>query len=329
MRAEPRFPSVGAAAPHYESFYLKAASPEGGRGAWVRYTVHQRPGAEPTASLWLTYFDAAADAPRAGKATVGRGELSAPEEGFIAIGPATMGPGRAQGEIAAPTLTASWNLSFAEGAEPLRHLAYDRLYRARLPRTKFEAPYPATTFDGELVLDGERVPVAGWPGMVGHNWGTEHAESWVWIQASGLGGREGDYVDIAAGRVKLGPWTTPWVANGRIVLDGEPRRLGGLDRVYGTEVRAEPTGCEFTFPGKDVSIRGRVGARKKDFVAWRYADPKGPEHETLNCSIADLKLTVERPRHRAATIELAGAAGYEFGTRGLDHGIALQPYPDG
>ena len=328
MRTEPRFPNVGAGTAHYESFYLKAASPEGGRGAWIRYTVHQRPGAEPTASLWLTYFDATADAPRAGKATVDGGGLSAPDGSFIAIGRATMSPGRAQGEIAAPTLEASWDLSFAEGAAPLRHLAYDRLYRARLPRTKFEAPYPATTFEGELVLDGERVRIAGWPGMVGHNWGTEHAETWVWIQGSSLGGREGDYVDIAAGRVKLGPWTSPWVANGRIVLDGEPRRLGGLDRVYGTEVRAEPTGCEFTFPGKDVSIRGRVGARKKDFVAWRYADPKGPEHETLNCSIADLKLAVERPRHRAATIELVGGAAYEFGSRGLDHGIPLQPYPD-
>lgn len=329
MRTEPRFPHVDAGAPHYESFYLKVTSPEGGRGAWIRYTVHQHPGAEPSASLWLTYSDAAREAPQAGKVTVGVGELSAPEDAFIAIGPATIGPGRAQGEIAAETLKASWDLSFSEGAEPLRHLAYDRLYRAKLPRTKFESPYPATRFDGEITLDGDVIPIAGWPGMVGHNWGTEHAATWVWTQASGLGGREGDYVDVAVGRVKLGPWTTPWVANGRIVLDGEPRRLGGLDRVYGTQVHAEPTGCEFSFPGKDVSVRGRVGARKKDFVAWRYADPKGPERETLNCSIADLKLTVERPRHRAATIELAGAAAYEFGTRGLDHGIPLQPYPDG
>jgi hypothetical protein len=329
MRAEPRFPEIEAGAAHYESFYVKATSPEGGRGVWIRYTVHKRPGETPTASLWLTYFDAAADATRAGKATVDAAELSAPAGAFIAIGPAAIGPGRAQGEIAAETLRASWDLAFADGAEPLRHLPYGRLYRSRLPRSKFESPYPATTFDGEVMLDDERVPIAGWPGMVGHNWGTEHAETWVWIQATDLGGRRGDYVDIAAGRLKLGFWTTPWVANGRIVLDGEPRRLGGLDRIYGTEVHAEPTGCEFTFPGKDVSVRGRVGARKKDFVAWRYADPKGPEHETLNCSIADLKLTVERPRHRAATIELNGAAAYELGSRGLEHGIPLQPYPDG
>jgi hypothetical protein len=329
MRSEPRFPHVGGGAPHYESFYLKATAPDGGRGVWIRYTVHQRPGEDPTASLWLTYFDSAAEAaPRAAKSTVGAAALSAPEGAFIAIDGATIGPGRASGAIAAD-VKASWDLAFAEGAEPLRHLPYDRLYRTRLPRTKLESPYPATAFDGELAIDGERIPIAGWPGMVGHNWGTEHAETWVWIQASGLGGHEGDYIDIAAGRIKVGPWTTPWIANGRVVVDGEPRRLGGLDRVYGTRVHAEPTGCEFTFPGKDVSVHGRVGARKKDFVAWRYADPKGPEHETLNCSIADLKLTVERPRHSAATFELGGVAAFEYGTRGLDHGIPLQPYPDG
>ncbi len=209
MRAEPRFPHVAAGAPHYESFYLKATSPDGGRGVWIRYTVHQRSGAEPTASLWLTYFDSAADATRAAKATVGAADLSAPQDGFIAIGPASIGPGRAQGEIDAETLTARWELTFAEGADPLRHLPYERLYRSRLPRTKFESPYPATTFYGRLVLGGEEVAIAGWPGMVGHNWGTEHAETWVWIQACGLGGREGDYIDLATGRVKLGPWTTP------------------------------------------------------------------------------------------------------------------------
>jgi hypothetical protein len=329
MRTEPRFPRVRAGAPYYESFYIKATSPDGGRGVWIRYTVHKRPAADATAALWLTYFDAAAELPRAAKSTVAAGELAAPEDAFIAVGPAVIGPGRAQGEIASETLNATWDLSFAEGAEPLRHLNYDRLYRTRLPRTKLESPYPATAFDGELTLDGDRISIARWPGMVGHNWGAEHAERWVWIQANALGGRDGDYIDLAAGRIKIGPWTSPWIANGRIVLDGEPRRIGGLDRVYGTEVHAEPTGCEFTFPGKDVSIRGRVGARKKDFVAWRYADPKGPEHETLNCSIADLKLTVERPRHSAAMVELSGGAAYELGSRGLDHGIALQPYSDG
>jgi hypothetical protein len=329
MRTEARFPAVADNAGHYESFYIKATRPGGGRGLWLRYTVHKRPGAEPVASLWLTHFDADAPGPRAVKATVGAAELGVPDGGFIRIGDAILEPGRAAGSIATAELTASWDLTFTEGAEPLRHLPYERLYRTRLPRTKFLSPYPATSFDGELSIGPERVPIAGWAGMIGHNWGAEHAERWVWIQGSDLRGRPGDYIDVAAGRIKVGFWRSPWVANGRIVLDGEARRLGGFDRVYGTEISAEPTGCEFALPGKDVSLRGRVGAHKKDFVAWTYADPKGPEHNTLNCSISDLSLTVERPGHRAEVIELEGAAAYEFGSRDTDHGIPLQPYPDG
>jgi hypothetical protein len=76
-------------------------------------------------------------------------------------------------------------------------------------------------------------------------------------------------------------------------------------------------------------VRGRVSAPQKDFVAWVYADPAGPEHNTLNCSIADLELTVERDGATAAQLSLEGGAAYEFGLRETDHGIPLQPYPDG
>jgi hypothetical protein len=329
VRTQAQFPAVPEKSGHYESFYLKANRPGGGQGVWIRYTVHKRPGEPLTGSLWFTFFDHAAPATRAAKLTADADRVSAPEGGFIRIGDAVVEPGRASGEIKVPDLDATWDLRFGDGADAMHHLPYERLYRARLPRTKFLSPYPASNFDGELTLNGEVITLAGWPGMIGHNWGAEHAERWVWIQGSSLGGREGDYIDVAAGRIKIGPWTTPWVANGRLVLDGEPLRVGGFDRIYGTQLHEEPTGCEFSLPGKNVAIKGRVAAQKKDFVAWVYADPKGPEHNTLNCSIADLKLTVERPGHSAATVELDGAAAYEFGSHDDTHGIPLQPYPDG
>ena len=42
MRTEARFPGVPSGAGHYESFYVKAARPGGGRGVWIRHTVHKR-----------------------------------------------------------------------------------------------------------------------------------------------------------------------------------------------------------------------------------------------------------------------------------------------
>ena len=63
-----RFPAVPAKAGHYESFYLKLCHPSEPLGAWIRYTVHKRPGAAPTGSLWFTLFEPGG--PRAAKLTV-------------------------------------------------------------------------------------------------------------------------------------------------------------------------------------------------------------------------------------------------------------------
>ncbi|MGH2925114.1 MAG: hypothetical protein ACRDK1_03995 [Solirubrobacterales bacterium] len=329
MRTEPRFGDVAPGAGHYESFYLKATHPSGGRGVWIRHTVHKRPGSEPTAAVWFTLFDADWDAPRATKASFGPGELSAPQGAYIRIDGATLEPGRAVGRIEGPELEASWELEFDDPGEPFHHLPYARLYDTSLPRTKFLSPYPRARFDGEVTVGGERIEVTGWPGMIGHNWGVEHAERWVWIQGSELGGDEGSYIDIAAGRIKVGPLTTPWVANGMLRIDGVEHRLGGFDRILSTKLDEEPTGCRFQIAGKGVKLRGRVSSEPRNFVAWVYADPKGPEHNTLNCSISDLALEIEQPGREPRRIELAGTAAYEIGMRSTDHGIPVQPFPDG
>jgi hypothetical protein len=78
-----------------------------------------------------------------------------------------------------------------------------------------------------------------------------------------------------------------------------------------------------------VEVRGRIAAPAKDFVGWVYADPKGPEHNVVNCSIADLELMVERKGRSPRRLSLAAAGAYEFGMRETDHGIPIQPYPDG
>jgi hypothetical protein len=330
VRTEARFQGVARKAGHYESFYIKACRPGGGQGLWIRHTVHKRPDAEPNASLWLTLFDAEAEGPRAAKLTVPATELSVPPGGYIRIADATLVPGRATGALSVEGLDASWDLSFTEGGEPLRHLPYEFLYGAPLPRTKVLSPHPGARFSGTLTLAGEEIALDAWPGMIGHNWGTEHAERWIWIHGAAFDGTEGEgFFDIAAGRIKVGPMTTPWVANGALELDGRRYRLGGLDRIRSTEIGERPTSCDFSLSGKGVKLRGEVRGEAKDTVAWVYADPDGGEHNTLNCSIADLELWMERDGGEPERLEVTGAAAYEIGMRETDHGIPLQPYSDG
>jgi hypothetical protein len=324
-----RFPKVAAKPGHYESFYIKACRPGGGRGLWIRHTVHKRPGAEPNASVWFVFFDREAEAPRASKVSVPASELSVPPGSWIRVGNAEIGPGRAQGAVDTEALEASWNLAFSGGAEPCKYLPADWLYEAPLPRTKFVAPFPNARFDGKLEIDGAEVDVSGWPGMIGHNWGAEHAERWVWLEGTGFEGSSDTYFDAGAARIKIGPKTTPWIPSGMLMLDGEAHRLGGISHIRSALIAESPTTCAFTLPGKDIVVRGKVSAPAKDFVGWIYADPKGPEHNTINCSVADLELTVERPSLPPRSLTLTAGAAYEFGMREKDHGIPIQPYPDG
>jgi hypothetical protein len=357
-----RFAGVAAKAGHYESFYLKACRPDGGQGIWIRYTVHKRPGAEPTGSIWVTRFDRAAGAPRATKVTVPASALSVPAGGWIGVGDAEIGPGCAEGSLvveapvdpgapgraeaaagtvdaggapgpapAPPPARASWSLRFAGDSRPARYLPADWLYEAPLPRTKFVAPFPDAAFDGTFELDGEAIDVAGWPGMIGHNWGTEHAERWIWLEGTGFADSPGTWFDAGAARVKLGRRVSPWVPSGFLSLDGVRHRLGGLGQVRASRIEETPTGCTFLLPGKDVVVHGRVEAPPEAFVGWIYADPnpRGGEHHTVNCSVADLELTVEQPGRPARKLTLPAGAAYELGMRETDHGVPIQPFGDG
>ena len=313
---EARFPAVPAKAGHYESFYLKLCRPGEPLGAWIRYTVRKRPGEAPVGSLWFTLFEAAG--PRASKVT-----LPAPAAGqggrWLRIGEASIGEGMAVGETEAG---AAWDLRFEAAEPPLFHLPRAWMYRTPLPRTKLLSPAPAARFDGRLSVDGREIAVDGWRGMVGHNWGAQHAERWIWLHALASGGA---WLDAAIGKVRIGPLVTPWVGNGAISIDGRRYALGGP----GVEVRETPNRCEFLIRGRGVAVRGTVSAPSDRFVGWTYADPDGSEHHTVNCSIADMHATVERKGRPPLELVVRDGAAYELGMRERDHGIVIQPYPDG
>jgi hypothetical protein len=318
-----RFPQVALDAGHYESFYLKLCHPSEPLGVWIRYTVHKRPGVAPRGSVWFTLFDAAADGPRAFKVTLD--DLGSDRD-WLRVGESRVGAGGASGKAG----EALWKLQLESGEPPLWHLPREWMYTARLPRTKTLSPLPAAQFTGSVDVGGRAIDVDGWRGMVGHNWGAEHAERWVWLHGLGFDGAgEHTWLDAAVGRIKVGPMTTPWIGNGAISIDGVRHPVGGIERVRRTEVREWPDHCEFVLPGKDLTVQGTVSSERKNFVGWVYADPEGPEHNTVNCSIADMTLSVSRPGERPLSLQLAGGAAYELGMRETDHGIPVQPYPDG
>jgi hypothetical protein len=302
----PRFPGVRLDRGHYESYYLRAADPAGGRSAWIRHTVFKRPGGPPTGALWCTLFEAGRE-PRAVKQS-----LPDPRPGeWLAIGDSEFGPRGARGRAEALGRSAAWDLRFGPSSEPLRHLPHPRLYDAPLPRTKTESPLPDTTISGTV----EDWQLDAWPGVIGHNWGAEHAERWIWLHGTGFEGAPDAWLDVALGRVKVGPWTTPWIANGALHVDGERVRVGGLRTR--ARVAEGPSGGHVEVGELALDVRA------PQLVSWVYSDPSGGEHRSTNCSIAAIDLTF-----RGRTLRTEHGGAWELGTREAPIGVEVQPYPD-
>lgn len=351
----PVFPRVKPTAGMYESFYFRAVAPDEPVGAWIRYTVHKRPGEDPTGSLWCTVFDASRGAPFMHKHTTA--ELSVPPGNWIAIGsppsaqaappaetPAhsprevatdeggVFGPGLAEGRCG----PARWRLRFESDEPELRHLKQGWLYRAPLPRTKLTSPSPAARLQGTIKLPGRTLELDGWRGMVGHNWGSEHAERWIWLHGTGFDEDGSAWIDVALGRVLVAGRMTPWMASGAISLAGRRIRLGGLG-ARGVKVAESAARCSLVLPGEGgIAVEAHVDVPPGTAAGWHYADPvpRGreggtSEHDVVNCSISRLALNV-RPRGAAATALHARHGGaYELGMREHDHGVPLAPFSDG
>jgi hypothetical protein len=304
----------------YESWYLKASHPTEPVGVWIRYTTHQKKDGPERGSLWFTLFGDGP--PQAAKVTPGPEALSRGGGAFIRIGDAEFADGRVHGSA----LEASWDLTFEHPEPELRHLPRRWMYKAPVPRTKLTTPFPGARFSGRVAFGDKTVELDGWEGMVGHNWGAEHAERWIWLHGSEFEGRDGaTWLDVAIGRIRIGPWTTPWIANGALSIDGERIAIGGIEKARATTVDEHPDHCVFTLPGSGITITGRVSAPSERFVGWVYADPDGSEHNTVNCSIASLTLDLGDGRK----LETPHGAAYELGMREKDHGMPIQPFPDG
>jgi hypothetical protein len=183
------------------------------------------------------------------------------------------GPDRCTGEAVLSGQAVQWDLAVTAAGPALRHLRPAPLYRSPLPRTKLEAPVPHGSVSGTLRVGPTSVEVSGWRGTVGHNWGSEHADSWVWLHADGLGENRADWLELALARIKAGRVLLPWTAFGAVTLDGQRSGLGGLGRA--AAVRADAGQLTATVAAPGGPLRLTVTADPANTVVLRYADPAG------------------------------------------------------
>jgi hypothetical protein len=301
-----RAPLAPAGARLYESHYVTAVAPGAGRAVWLRYTAHKERGERPRGSLWCTVF--AAGGPLVARRTPAPAPLAPPPAGAWAqIDGAVIAPGRAAGTLG----DCDWSLAWSADALPLPYLPSAWLYDRPLPRSNGVALVPSATFSGHLAVGDERLDLGGWRGMVGHNWGADHPDRWIWLHATGLGERDpGGWLDVVLARVRLGPLLSPWMATGALRLDGRLHRVRPGPAARGLRVEIAPEALQLVLPhacGGGLAVAASAPAAST--VRWDYASPGGGGRQVRNCSIASARITVGA----APAFEVRAACAVEVG----------------
>jgi hypothetical protein len=290
-----RFPGFGKG---YESFYVRAVDPATGHGLWLRHTVHKAPDHQAVGSVWITLFG--------DELVADKRSIPGPTSGgdtWLQVGASRIGPDGIHGP--------GYDLTWTSTAEPLRHLPAEWMYRAPLPRTKPESPLPVLELSGTVTVGDTTMTLDGWPGMLGHNWGDQHAERWIWLHGVAFEDDPDLFLDLVLGRVKVGPVTTPWIVNG---MAGGVRFSGRAKAVdeHALGVRLQLGGLDLT-----------ATSDPQRTALWRYADPDGSEHHVANCSVARLEGTLNGRPFRTAF-----GGTYEIGMRETTHGLPVLPFTD-
>lgn len=285
----PRAPGAPIRSRLYESHYLTAVAPDGGRAVWLRYTSLKARGEPARGSVWCTIFDS--DKSPIARRTASPRALSAPPPGSWAqIDAAAVGPGRAQGTLQ----ECSWTITWDAHAQPLPYLPMPWLYDRRLTRSNGVALVPSASFAGHVDVGDERLELTGWRGMVGHNWGTDHAERWIWLHATGLGEHDPDgWLDLILARARLGPVLSPWLPAGALNLHGRLHRItaGAATRGLHVAVRRGTVTVAVThLVDGGLTLTATVPANVA--VHWDYASPNGRGRDVRHCSIASARVTI-------------------------------------
>jgi hypothetical protein len=298
----------------YESWFVSARDTGSPLALWIRHTRHRPRQGPESASLWCTLVDRSLG-PR--PAVVKQVFKSMPPE-------ATAGPGQFRGSAAMAGRSASWDLAISSGQPLLRPLRPAALYRAPLPRTKLEASVPDGLVTGTLEIGGHLVSVSGWRGTVGRNWGSGHADSWVWLHAADFRAAPECWLELVLARIRIGPARLPWTAIGTLSLGGERLPLGGLGRR--PQVSAQPDRLTAAVPSPGTRLHLSVSTGDDDAVGVSYTDPSGGRRTVRHAALATVELTLSRPGEPDVALSTSRGA-YEFGTSQEVGGITLEQLP--
>lgn len=324
VRFDPRSPPAGG---HVESYFFKLNDPEGRRALWLKGTLLARPGKAPQAEAWAIAFDrtrghraAKLERPIGGRWTEG---LSFSDRGLdVRIGGIHLGEQTLSGELRGKDTTIRWELRHEPRQGPLVPFPSLAMYEGSFPRSKLVSPSPDARFHGWYDVDGERVEVASWRGMQGHNWGKSHAYRYAWAHCNQFEGHDDVVFEGLTGQIKMGPLVTPPITLLCLRVRGVHYDWNRPQDWLQASARTGTRRWEFQSRSDLGRLEGWLEAPTEDLVGLIYENPTGPTTHCLNSKLARAELLFH-PAGRAPLRLESKAAALELGTTDPTHGVRL------
>jgi len=314
---------------HYESFFQRANHPTRPLAFWIRYTLfspQDRP-RDAIGELWAVYFDGETGNHTAVKREVPFDLCAFGTEAFsVRIADASLDEGALTGDAASRGSRISWDLRFAGRSDPLFLLPLG-LYEAGFPKAKSLVGLPMAVFSGSLTVDGREVAVADWVGSQNHNWGSRHTDQYAWGQVAGFDSHPDSFLEVATGRVRIGPLWTPYLTPLVLRHQGEDIALNGLWQMFRARAAFHCFTWNFRSETDALCLEGAITAPGGAFIGLNYSNPPGGSKHCLNTKIASCRLKVTRKRKGAAAavevLSTAHRAAFEILTDDRDHGVRI------
>ena len=280
----------------YEPWFLTVS--DGRIGYWIRYTLHAPTGAPSEARLWFARFDRAEpDRTFALNRGFPIDQAAVRADPFgVRIAGSTLASGHARGSIEGRGHHVTWDIRWDTGG------ATHRLLPAglhRLAPTRPYCPNPDARFTGAVVVNGEQHDLEGASGQQGHQFGTRHADRWVWAHCNGFEGTDAVlHALVAQGR--RGPVTTPFTSFVSLRWRGRWLRFAKASPVAELGLGRWP----IDVGDRRWRLSGSVHADPRLIVQARYLDPDGSERFAHNSEVASTELILFE-RRRASYEEVA------------------------
>ncbi|MBI4818206.1 MAG: hypothetical protein HY791_18225 [Deltaproteobacteria bacterium] len=309
----PRFTS--ATRGHVESYFLRANHPTERKAFWLKATIFKPLHGPAIAETWAIVFDGADRF--AERETVplesARFRGSPPRIEAAKLEIHVDGDGVAKGSVSGPTgraeIDLAWTVEAGSLGAPLCLLPLESLLDGPFPKSKLLTPYPSLVFRGQISAPGRTFAIDGWHGMLGHNWGKEHAHEYLWGQCNFLDGSgTAASAEAFTARIKVGPVVSPRISALVVRTRGHEYRFERLYDLWRQKVWTDELYWSLRMRSDVAEASLTMRTSWSEVVCLGYDSPNGKRSFCVNSKLAKSTLELRAPGENRTFVSAHGGA---------------------